>query len=163
MFKLFYDHLYDHRTRHPMKIRVMKHEAVPGCGSYEVRFPDRRPSKYFYFETSPVAGCDLIVSNKQSPNRRPRGSPARSRTSSIRSGRKRSDNSRATIPNKSPARRSGADVSSHDQRGTEPDTRNKPRACDAVMTGRRRLGHQMRRRVASIMAVRTLRAGGGGV
>jgi hypothetical protein len=33
-----------------MKIRVMKHEAVPGCGSYEVRFPDRRPSKYFYFE-----------------------------------------------------------------------------------------------------------------
>ena len=50
MFKLFYDHLYDHRTRHPMKIRVMKHEAVPGCGSYEVRFPDRRPSKYFYFE-----------------------------------------------------------------------------------------------------------------
>jgi len=33
-----------------MKIRVMQHEAVPGCGSYEVRFPDRRPSKYFYFE-----------------------------------------------------------------------------------------------------------------
>src|SRR6516165_4666678 len=33
-----------------MKIRVMKHEAVPGCGSYEVRFPDGRPSKYFYFE-----------------------------------------------------------------------------------------------------------------
>ena len=50
MFKLVYDHLYDHRARHPMKIRVMKHEAVPGCGSYEVRFPDRRPSKYFYFE-----------------------------------------------------------------------------------------------------------------
>ena len=47
MFKLYYD---DHRTRHPMKIRVMKHQAVPGCGSYEVRFPDRRPSKYFYFE-----------------------------------------------------------------------------------------------------------------
>ena len=50
MFKLVYDHLYDHGARHRMKIRVMKHEAVPGCGSYEVRFPDRRPSKYFYFE-----------------------------------------------------------------------------------------------------------------
>ena len=47
MLKLYYD---DHRTRHPMKIRVIKHEVVPGCGSYEVRFPDRRPSKYFYFE-----------------------------------------------------------------------------------------------------------------
>jgi hypothetical protein len=25
-------------------------EAVPDCGSYEVRFPDGRPSKYFYPE-----------------------------------------------------------------------------------------------------------------
>jgi hypothetical protein len=24
-----------------MKIRVIKHEAVPDCGSYEVRFPTR--------------------------------------------------------------------------------------------------------------------------
>jgi hypothetical protein len=23
-----------------MKIRVIKHEVVPDCGSYEVRFPD---------------------------------------------------------------------------------------------------------------------------
>jgi hypothetical protein len=23
-----------------MKIRIIKHEAVPECGSYEVRFPD---------------------------------------------------------------------------------------------------------------------------
>ena len=36
-----------------MKIRVIKHEAVPDCGSYEVRFPDGRPSKYFYFENLP--------------------------------------------------------------------------------------------------------------
>ena len=36
-----------------MKIRVIKHEVVPGCGSYEVRFPDGRPSKYFYFENLP--------------------------------------------------------------------------------------------------------------
>jgi hypothetical protein len=36
-----------------MKIRVIKHEVVPDCGSYEARFPDRRPSKYFYFENLP--------------------------------------------------------------------------------------------------------------
>ena len=28
-------------------------EVVPDCGSYEVRFPDGRPSKYFYFENLP--------------------------------------------------------------------------------------------------------------
>jgi hypothetical protein len=36
-----------------MKIRVIKHEVVPDSGSYEVRFPDGRPSKYFYFENLP--------------------------------------------------------------------------------------------------------------
>jgi hypothetical protein len=36
-----------------MKIRLIKHEAVPGCGSYELRFPDGRPSKYVYFENNP--------------------------------------------------------------------------------------------------------------
>ena len=36
-----------------MKVRLIKHEVVPGCGSYEVRFPDGRPSKYFYFENLP--------------------------------------------------------------------------------------------------------------
>ena len=39
--------------KHEMKIRVMKHEIVPDCGNYEVRFPDGRPSKYFYFENLP--------------------------------------------------------------------------------------------------------------
>jgi hypothetical protein len=33
-----------------MKIKIIKHEVVPDCGSYEVRFPDGRPSRYFYFE-----------------------------------------------------------------------------------------------------------------
>jgi hypothetical protein len=28
-------------------------EAVPQCGSYEVRFSDGRPSKYFYWEDTP--------------------------------------------------------------------------------------------------------------
>jgi hypothetical protein len=36
-----------------MKTRVIKHEVVPDCGSYEVRFPDGRPSKYFYLENLP--------------------------------------------------------------------------------------------------------------
>jgi hypothetical protein len=35
------------------RIRIIKHEAVPNCGSYEVRFPDGRPSKYFYWEDIP--------------------------------------------------------------------------------------------------------------
>jgi hypothetical protein len=33
-------------------IRFIKHEAVPGCGSFEVRFPDR-PSEYFYWDDLP--------------------------------------------------------------------------------------------------------------
>ena len=36
-----------------MKIRIIKHEVFPGCGSYEVKLPDGRPSKYFYFENLP--------------------------------------------------------------------------------------------------------------
>jgi hypothetical protein len=36
-----------------MKIRIIKHEVIPDCGSYEVRFPDGRPSRYFYFENLP--------------------------------------------------------------------------------------------------------------
>ena len=35
------------------QIRLIKHEVIPDCGSYEVRFPDGRPSKYFYFENLP--------------------------------------------------------------------------------------------------------------
>ena len=32
------------------RIRLIKHEAVPGCGSFEVRLPDGRASQYFYFD-----------------------------------------------------------------------------------------------------------------
>ena len=38
------------------RIRIIKHEAVPGCGSFEVRFPDR-PSQYFYWDD--IAGRRL--------------------------------------------------------------------------------------------------------
>jgi hypothetical protein len=30
------------------RIRVIPHEAVPLCGSFDVRFPDGRPSRFFY-------------------------------------------------------------------------------------------------------------------
>jgi len=30
-----------------MKVKFIKHEVIPDCGSYEVRFPDGRPSRYF--------------------------------------------------------------------------------------------------------------------
>jgi hypothetical protein len=33
-----------------MTIRIIKHEAVPQTGSFEVRFPDGRPSVFFYWD-----------------------------------------------------------------------------------------------------------------
>jgi len=39
-------------------VRLIKHEVVPKCGSYEVRFmDDDRPSRYFYW--GDVAGRRL--------------------------------------------------------------------------------------------------------
>ena len=37
----------------PDRIRILKHEAVPKCGSYEVRFEDGRESRFFYFDHVP--------------------------------------------------------------------------------------------------------------
>jgi hypothetical protein len=34
-------------------VRLIKHEAVPKCGSFEVRYGDGRPSVYFYWEDIP--------------------------------------------------------------------------------------------------------------
>ena len=31
-------------------IRIIKHEAVPECGSFEVRFGDGRESRFFYWD-----------------------------------------------------------------------------------------------------------------
>ena len=43
-----------------MHPRIIKHEAVPKAGSFEVRFADGRPSRYFYYdgvlEAAPAAG-----------------------------------------------------------------------------------------------------------
>jgi hypothetical protein len=35
------------------RIRIIRHEAVPKTGSFEVRFPDGRQSVYFYWEDIP--------------------------------------------------------------------------------------------------------------
>ena len=35
------------------RIRIIKHEAMPQCGSFEVRFADGRESKYFYWDDLP--------------------------------------------------------------------------------------------------------------
>ena len=35
------------------RIRIIKHEAVPDCGSFEVRYADGRPSRYFYWDDLP--------------------------------------------------------------------------------------------------------------
>ena len=37
----------------PSHVRIIKHEAVPGCGSFEVCFADGRVSQYFYFDDIP--------------------------------------------------------------------------------------------------------------
>ena len=34
----------------PNRIRIIRHEAVPDCGSFEVRFGDGRASKFFYWD-----------------------------------------------------------------------------------------------------------------
>ena len=35
---------------HTSRIRILKHESVPGCGSFEVRYQNGRPSQYFYWD-----------------------------------------------------------------------------------------------------------------
>ena len=34
-------------------VRLIKHEAVPGCGSFGVHFPDSRAPRFFYFDDLP--------------------------------------------------------------------------------------------------------------
>ena len=47
-----------------MTIRIIKHEAVPQTGSFEVRFPDGRPSVYFYWDD--IAGRRLSAEQMDS-------------------------------------------------------------------------------------------------
>jgi hypothetical protein len=41
-----------------MSIRLIKHEAIPKCGSYEVRYIDGRPSRFFYWDDQPSRRLD---------------------------------------------------------------------------------------------------------
>jgi hypothetical protein len=34
-------------------VRLIKHEAVPKCGSFEIRFANGVPSKFFYWDDVP--------------------------------------------------------------------------------------------------------------
>jgi hypothetical protein len=34
-------------------IRLIKHEAIPKCGSFEIRFPYGRPSRFVYWDDMP--------------------------------------------------------------------------------------------------------------
>jgi hypothetical protein len=36
-----------------MTVRIIKHEIVPDCGSFEVRFSDGTQSCYFYWDDIP--------------------------------------------------------------------------------------------------------------
>ncbi|WP_456622125.1 hypothetical protein [Bradyrhizobium sp. P5_C12] len=47
-------------------ITIKRHEAVPGTGSYEVRFADGRPSVYFYWDDLPGRHLrpDLLTSEE---------------------------------------------------------------------------------------------------
>ena len=57
------------------RIQIIRHEAVPKCGSYEVRFPDGRPSKFFYWEDSRLKSDQVdskhtaIASGRSTPPR----------------------------------------------------------------------------------------------
>ena len=35
------------------RVRIIRREAVPDCGSFEVRFADGRPSQFFYWDDLP--------------------------------------------------------------------------------------------------------------
>src|SRR6516164_9380408 len=78
-----------------MKIRIIKHEVFPGCGSYEVKFPDGRPSKYFYFENLPGRRLRADRVERAVADRTPRGSPAKNRTSWIRNNGQQAGRGRA--------------------------------------------------------------------
>ncbi len=46
-------------------VRIIKHEAVPQCGSFEVRFEDGRPSQYFYWDDLPSRRLSPSTSDRK--------------------------------------------------------------------------------------------------
>ena len=74
------------------RIQIIRHEAVPKCGSYEVRFPDGRPSKFFYWEDIPGRrlGPDQVDSFQALKDAKAFARAAWSRTAGITRGRAKS-------------------------------------------------------------------------
>ena len=54
------------RKSSAMTIRIIKHEAVPQMGSFEVRYGDGRPSVYFYWDDIPARrlNCEQMDSSR---------------------------------------------------------------------------------------------------
>ena len=50
-----------------MPIRLIKHEAVPRCGSFEVRYDDGRPPRYFYWDDEPSRGAKAFARAAHAP------------------------------------------------------------------------------------------------
>jgi hypothetical protein len=46
-------------------IRLIKHERVARCGSFEVRYSDGRPSRYFYWDDMPGARLNPDAADSQ--------------------------------------------------------------------------------------------------
>lgn len=47
------------------RARIIKHEAVAGSGSFEVRFADGRASIYFYWEDHPSSRLSPVASDRE--------------------------------------------------------------------------------------------------
>jgi hypothetical protein len=46
-------YLWPMKIEQKRKVRLIPHEAVLDTGSFEVAYPDGRPSDFFYFEDNP--------------------------------------------------------------------------------------------------------------
>ena len=56
-------------------IRIIRHEAVPKCGSFEVRFADGRESRFFYWDDLPSRRVrpEAVAVARQLRRKRPKG------------------------------------------------------------------------------------------
>ena len=54
------------------RIRIIPHapEGIPDCGSFEVRFPDDRPSVYFYWDDNPVRRSITLALSSEEAERK---------------------------------------------------------------------------------------------
>ena len=53
-------------------VRIIKHETVPQCGSFEVRFADGRESKFFYWDDLPSRRLRADILTSEQAREQPR-------------------------------------------------------------------------------------------